>query len=51
MFYALRDAIFPREKGKMAFVEGFSLTKAIFPFSRGKDRISQSIEIGNEKGT
>ena len=36
---------FPREKGKMAFVEGFSLkTKAVFPFSRGKNRISQGVE-------
>ena len=35
---------FPREKGKMAFVEGFSLKKAVFPFLRGKNRISQGIE-------
>ena len=35
---------FPREKGKMAFVKGFSLTKAVFPFSRGKNRISQGVE-------
>ena len=35
---------FPREKGKTAFVEGFSLTKAVFPFSRGKNRISQGVE-------
>ena len=32
---------FPREKGKTAFVEGFSLKMAVFPFSRGKNRISQ----------
>ena len=35
---------FPREKGKTAFVEGFSLTKAVFPFSGGKNRISQGVE-------
>ena len=35
---------FPREKGKTAFVEGFSLKKAVFPFSRGKNRISQGAE-------
>ena len=28
----------------MAFVEGFSLTKAVFPFSRGKNRISQGVD-------
>ena len=28
----------------MAFVEGFSLEKAVFPFSRGKNRISQGAE-------
>ena len=32
---------FPHEKGKMAIVEGFSL---VFPFSRGKNRISQGVE-------
>ena len=35
---------FPREKGKTAFVEGFSLKRAVFPFSRGKNRISQGVE-------
>ena len=35
---------FPREKGKTAFVEGFFSTKAVFPFSRGKNRISQGVE-------
>ena len=35
---------FPREKGETAFVEGFSLTKAVFPFSHGKNRISQGVE-------
>ena len=34
----------PREKGKTAFVEGFSFEKAVFPFSRGKNRISQEVE-------
>ena len=29
----------PREKGKMAFVEWFFFEKAVFPFSRGKNRI------------
>ena len=33
-----------REKGKMAFVEGFFFEKAVFPFSRGKNRISQGVE-------
>ena len=37
---------FPREKGRMAFVEGFSLKGGVFPFSRGKNRISQGVEIG-----
>ena len=37
---------FPREKGKMAFVEGSSLKWRRFPFSRGKDRISQGVENG-----
>ena len=35
---------FPCEKGKTAFVEGFSLKRAVSPFSRGKDRISQGVE-------
>ena len=34
----------PREKGETAFVEGFSLTKAVSPFSHGKNRISQGVE-------
>ena len=28
----------------MAFVEGFSLKRPFFPFSRGKNRISQGVE-------
>ena len=35
---------FPREKGKMAFVEVCFVQKAISPFSRGKNRISQGVE-------
>ena len=35
---------FPREKGKTAFVKGNPSTKAVFPFSRGKNRISQGVE-------
>ena len=35
---------FPREKGKSAFVERFSLKMAVFPFLRGKNRISQGVE-------
>ena len=35
---------FPREKGEMVFVEGFSFKMAVFPFSRGKNRISQEVE-------
>ena len=35
---------FPREKGKTALVEGFYSKKAVFPFSRGKNRISQGVE-------
>ena len=35
---------FPREKGKTDFVEGFSLKMALFPFSRGENRISQRVE-------
>ena len=35
---------FPREKGKMAFVEGFFFEKPFSPFSRGKNRISQRVE-------
>ena len=33
---------FPREKGKTAFSRG--KTQAIFPFLRGKNRISQGVE-------
>ena len=40
------EMFFPREKGQMAFVEGFSLKRAVFPFSRGKNRISQGSKIG-----
>ena len=36
---------FPREKGKTAFFQrGFFFEKAVFPFSRGKNRISQGVE-------
>ena len=35
---------FPREKGKTAFVEGFSLKRPFVPFSRGENRISQGVE-------
>ena len=35
---------FPREKGKTVFVEGFSFRMAVFPFSRGKNRISHEVE-------
>ena len=43
-FYPLRDAIFPtRERENGLFKENPS-TKAVFPFSRGKNRISQGVE-------
>ena len=36
---------FPREKGKMAFVEGFSLKRPRSPpFLRGEHRISRGVE-------
>ena len=35
---------FPREKGKTAFFKEKPSTKAVFPFSRGKNRISQGVE-------
>ena len=35
---------FPREKGKTAFSNKKPSTKAIFPFLRGKNRISQGVE-------
>ena len=35
---------FPREKGKMAFVNRFFFEKAVFPLSRGKNRIPQGVE-------
>ena len=38
------DMRFPRNTGKMAFLEGFSLKKAIFFVSRGKNRMSQGVE-------
>ena len=34
----------PREKGKTAFVKEKPSTKAVFPFSRGKNRIPQKVE-------
>ena len=39
----LRDAFFPREKGKTAFFKETPSTKTVFPFSRGKNRISQGV--------
>ena len=45
IFYPLRDAIFPREKGKTAFVrKGFSLKRPFSLFRVGKNRISQGVE-------
>ena len=35
---------FPREKGKTAFSKKTLFEKAVFPFSRGKNRISQGVE-------
>ena len=35
---------FPREKGEVAFVAWFFFEKAVFPFSHGKNRISQGVE-------
>ena len=35
---------FPREKGKIALIKGFSW-KRLFPFSRGKNCISQGVGI------
>ena len=35
---------FPCEKGKTAFFKENPSTKAVFPFSRGKNRISQGVE-------
>ena len=35
---------FPRDKGKMALFEGFSLKTFLFPVSRGKNRMSQGVE-------
>ena len=35
---------FPRGKEEMAFVEVFFFEKAVFPFSRGTNRISQGVE-------
>ena len=35
---------FPREKGKTAFSEKNAQKMAVFPFSRGKNRISQGVE-------
>ena len=34
----------PREKGKTAFCRGFFFEQAVFPFSRGKNRILQGVE-------
>ena len=39
-----RCELFPREKGKTAFVEGFFSEKAVFPFSRAKKHISRGVE-------
>ena len=35
---------FPREKGENGLCRGFFFEKAAFPFSRGKNRISQGVE-------
>ena len=35
---------FPRERGETAFFKEKPSTKAVFPFSRGKNRISQGVE-------
>ena len=43
--YPCEMRFFPREKGKTAFFQRKTLfRKAIFPFSRGKNRISQGVE-------
>ena len=35
---------FPREKGETAFFKEKSSTEAVFPFSRGKNRVSRGVE-------
>ena len=35
---------FPREKGESGLRRGFVFEKAVFPFSRGKNCISQGVE-------
>ena len=40
----LRDAIFPTRERENGLCRGFFFQKAIFPFSRGKNRISQGGE-------
>ena len=44
IFYPLRDAIFPTREREKGLLKEKPSTKAIFPFSRGKDRISQGVE-------
>ena len=44
MAYPLRDAIFPTRKKENGLCRGFFLKRAIFPFSRGKNRISQGVD-------
>ena len=41
---ALRDAIFPTREEENGLFKGKPSTKAVFPFSRGKNRISQGVE-------
>ena len=35
---------FPREKGENGLCRGFFFEKAVFPFSRGQNRILQGVE-------
>ena len=44
IFYPLRDAIFPTRERENGLCRGFFFEKAVFPFSRGKNRISQGVE-------
>ena len=40
----MRDAIFPTRERENGLCRGFFSEKAVFPFSRGKNRISQGVE-------
>ena len=42
--FSLRDAIFPTRERENGLCQGFVFEKAVFPFSRGKNRISQGVE-------